>query len=135
MFTINKIIIGVAATLALTLGIQTYMMHRQSVKLGAATTQIASLSNKVVEANHTVAVQGSVAKITDETITSATKRINTNTEKGTAIKAVVDNITKRVVNENLPSTVANAAYINSMWDAYCTADKSDSACSSRQPVN
>jgi Flp pilus assembly protein TadB len=135
MSTLTKVILGVALALAVLLGFQSYLYKVQSQKLAQQNLQMKQLNDNIEVANKAAKTQAVVAQVTDEAVTSATTRIMKNTERGEAIKAVVDNVTKKVANEKLSSTVASAAYANSMWDAYCTADPSDSACSTRQSTN
>lgn len=131
MSLITKITLGVVAILILALSIESYIVHTQNIKIKESVAQMKELTNKVEVANKTVKTQAVVAEVTDEVVTNATKRITTNTKKGVAIKAVVDNVTKRVANEEISSVVADTAYNSSMWDAYCSATTGDSACSAR----
>jgi len=135
MSTTIKIAIGIILTLVISLGVESYIIHLQTSKIAKYNEQMRSLNDKIEQANESVKIQSVVSEVTDKVVTNATQRIMTNTQKGTAIKAIVDNVTKKVANENLSNTFANAMYANSMWDAYCTADPSDGACSSRQSVD
>lgn len=133
MSTMSKISIGVVLSLLALLALESYFYKVQNDNLAQANAQMKDLNSKIEEANKTVKTQAVVAEVTDEAVTNATKRILTNTERGVAIKAVVDNVTKKVANEKISNTFASAAYANSMWDAYCTAEPGDSTCTSRQP--
>lgn len=135
MSVIKYIGIGIVLALILALCGEGYVVHEQSEKLGAANAQLKDLNAKVGEANKNIATQAKVAAVTDQVVTDTTKRIEENTDKGKAIKAVVDNVTKKVANENLSSVVAAPIYADSMWSAYCTAKQSDAACTSRQSSN
>lgn len=135
MPTVTKVAWAVVVLLVLALAGQQYVVHRQNIKLGESAQQLKDLNQKVVEANEAAKTQMEVAKVTEQTVTAATKRINTTTERGVAIKTAVDNVTHRVANEQISNTVASAAYIDSMWDAYCEAEQDDSACASRQSAH
>jgi hypothetical protein len=132
---VKYIVCGVVLALIGALAVQTYVVHKQSVKLGEANLQLKTLNDYVAQANKSVKTQSVIADVTDEVVTNATKRITTNTSKGTAIKAVVDNVTKKVANEKISNSVASAAYISSMWDAYCEAEPGNGTCTTRQPIN
>jgi mannitol-specific phosphotransferase system IIBC component len=134
MSTLTKVAIGVVLALLLALGAESVMVHRQTTKLAEQAAQMKDLNQKIKDVNKSIKTQDNVAKVTDTVVTAATTRITTNTQKGLAIKAVVDNVTKKVANENLSVNVASVAYTNSMWDAYCTAKPDDSTCTSRQPT-
>lgn len=127
-----KIMLGVVLTLTVLLGIETYLFKAQSDKLAQVNQRMEQLNQNIAKANEAVETQTLIAETTDQVVTSATKRIMKNTERGEAIKAVVDNVTKKVANEKLSGTIADTAYVNSMWDAYCTAKPSDRSCTSRQ---
>ena len=135
MSTATKVAAGVCLALVLALGAESYIIHNQTSKLAAQTVQMQQLNEKIVQANKSVKIQDAVSKVTDAAVVATTTKITTNTQKGLSIKAQVDNVAKKVTNENLSITVANTVYVNSMWDAYCTANPSDSACSARQPTN
>lgn len=135
MSTVTKIALGAVGVLVLILAAQFIYIHHQTEKLTSLNLQIKQVNSQLEQANRGIKTQAVIADVTDEVVTTATKRITTNTQKGVAIKAVVDNVTKKVANEKLSNTVASAVYINSMWDAFCTASPSDSACSARQPIN
>lgn len=127
----TKLVTVIVGVLLLALAGETVYIQMQHAKMQETTDKLIQLNQRVEEANRAVKTQAVVSDVTDEVVTTATKRITTNTQKGAAIKAVVDNVTKRVANEEISNTVASAAYTNSMWDAYCTAEPSNSACSAR----
>lgn len=133
--TSNYVVGGIVLALLLVLAGQTYYVHYQSEKLGETKVQLKELNDGIKEANKSIQTQTVVAAATEAAVVQTTNRITSNTEKGTAIKAVVDNVTKRVANETISNTIANVAYVNSMWDAYCTANQGDSACTGRQSSN
>ena len=76
---------------------------------------------KIKQQNVEMVVQHKVDTIGDKISLDTIKVTTSNLEVKSHVLANVDTITEQVKDEKISSSAADAAYLDSMWTAYCTA--------------
>lgn len=125
MLETRGIIAGVFLALFLTVIGLVYWNHHQSVKSAQAKVELS-------EAKASISQLDTSLKINDEVVTRTVKAIKANSEQKQKTLQEVDNTTRQVEHEEITPADADAAYLNSMWSTYCTYNKGESDCASRQ---
>ena len=119
---------GLLATiLALSLFSCHEVKHNAVVK-----TQLKEATANVVAANKSLEIRSAISDKTEDIVTKAVVKTQELTIKVTNLRDAIDKTKKGVDNGSISNAVADAAYVNSMWDAYCEAKPSASRCTTRQ---
>lgn len=131
MSMLNKIGLGFMLALLAGLALETYLIQDLNRKYATEVANKKELNQKLKDATDSLKEQHRLANVTDKVILETAIKIDSNNDKGKAIKEVVDNIAMKVANEKLTVSDADNAYVDSMWSAYCAGNESASGCSSR----
>lgn len=86
----------------------------------------------MVAANKSLERRSIISDKTEDIVTSAVVKAQELTIKASNLRDKIDETKKGVGNGSISNTLADAAYIDSMWDAYCEAKPSSDRCTSRQ---
>lgn len=121
MSSLSKVGLGVLLSLLIVLAIESmYIKHQSKI--------VSKSKQQVLELSTSLDVQNKVSNITDGLVVKAIKANNISQQKKNDILSKVDETTKQVEDEKITSDVADAVYINSMHDAYCTAKPEADSC-------
>lgn len=131
----SKVLAGVVLVLLVALLASLLYGSGQHKKNLSYAETLAQTQEQLKQANDSLRKQQAVATITDTVVTSAVEKTKVATKKTQETVKKVDIITKQVANETISSADADAAYVDSMWEAYCEAKPASDKCTSRQPSN
>lgn len=128
MSAINGVIAGLFLALIVTVVGLIYWNHHETIK---------NVQTKVElnEAKTLINQLDTSLKVNDEVVSGVIEQTRVNTQKKQKILQDVDNTTKQVDNEEITPVSADAAYLNSMWSAYCTYNKDTNGCTTRQSTD
>lgn len=109
-----------------------YAKH-ESNKLDIANVQLSLTQEEIKSLKASLTKQVKISDTTEEIMTNAVVKTAEITERAVEINNKVDTTSKEVNNGKINSAVASAAYVDSMWSAYCEASPSSTAkqCTSR----
>jgi hypothetical protein len=129
LLTTKLYIVGglLATILALSLFSCHEVKHNAVVK-----TQLKEATANIVAANKSLEVRSAISDKTEDIVTKAVVKTQELTIKASNLRDKIDETNKGVGNGSISNAVADAAYVDSMWDAYCEAKPSASRCTSRQ---
>jgi len=96
-------------------------------------TQLKEATANVVLANKSLQTRSVMSDKTEDIVTKAVIKTQELTIKASNLRDKIDETNKGVGNGSISNAVADAAYVNSMWDAYCEAKPSSDRCTTRQP--
>ncbi len=131
----SKVLAGVVLVLIVALSVTLLYARREHAESLSYAQSLALTQDQLKQANESLRKQAVVADITEAVVTTAVEKTKATTKKTQETVKKVDTITKQVANETISSADADAAYVDSMWEAYCQAKPMADKCSSRQPVN
>lgn len=95
-------------------------------------SQLKEATANVVAANKSLAIRSNISDKTEEIVTKAVVKTQELTIKASNLRDKIDETKKGVDDGSISNAIADAAYVDSMWDAYCEAKPSASRCASRQ---
>lgn len=105
----------------------------QSAQLRANAIALEQANQAITDLKQSLKRQATISKETDKIVTKAVIKTAEVTKKAAALNTKVLKINKGVVDGKIDNSVADAAYLDSMWSAFCEADPSNSKCATRQP--
>lgn len=119
-------------TLALLGFLSLYTKHTTS-ELKQANIQLSLSKNEINDLKKSITVQSKLADATEEAVTTAVVKTAEITQKTSDINKKIDKTTKEVKDGKIDPKFAAAAYVDSMWIAYCEANKSSTSanCTSK----
>lgn len=97
--------------------------------------QLKEATANVVAANKSLQVRSDISDKTEEIVTKAVVKTQELTVKASNLRDKIDETKKGVDNGSISNALADAAYLDSMWNAYCEAKPSSSHCTSRQSTS
>jgi hypothetical protein len=122
--SIKGIIAGVFLMLILALTGMIYWNYHETIKHAGDKIELREAKTSINQLDTSL-------KVNDEVVTGTVKVIKADMQKRQEILQEVDDTTKRVDNEEITPANADAAYIDSMWSAYCTYHKGENDCTTR----
>lgn len=129
--TIKVLSVALAIAVLVALGTGVYG-YKQNVDLKAKTILLATAQQSIKDLNKSLEKQAIISKITDEVVNEAVSKTKEVTIKATELSNTVVRTNKGVVDGKINAAVADAIYIDSMWEAYCEANPSADKCTTRR---
>lgn len=123
---------GAGVLIIILLGLSLFSCHEYKSN-SVVKSQLKQATINVVAANKSLQVRSAMSDKTEDIVTEAVVKTQALTVKASALRAKIDDTKMRVDNGTISNTIADAEYVNSMWDAYCQAKPSSDRCTSRQP--
>ena len=96
--------------------------------------QFKEATANVVAANKSLAVRSVISDKTQDIVTKAVIKTQELTIKASNLRDKIDETKKGVDNGSISNAIADAAYVDSMWDAYCEAKPASPHCTTRQSI-
>lgn len=127
-----KILSGLLFVCLLSMAVMAIHSSNQASELKATSDLLVTANNSIAELNRSLSKQKDVSKVTDQVVANAIAKTTEVTTKAKELSSRVVKINRGVVDGKINDTVADAAYIDSMWAAYCEAKPSDNQCSTRR---
>lgn len=122
---------AVGAVIVIAISLLLFSLH-QVRQNAIVKTQLKQATTDVISANKSLKVRSDISDKTEDIVTDAVIRTQELTIKASKLRDKIDETKKGVDNGSIDTALADAAYIDSMWDAYCQAKPSSARCTSRQ---
>lgn len=126
----NKLYIG-GTVLIVILGLSLFSCHEIKSNV-VVKSQLKEATANVVAANKGLQVRSDISDKTEDIVTQAVIKTQELTVKASKLRDKIDETKKGVDNGSISNALADAAYVDSMWDAYCEAKPRSDRCTSRQ---
>lgn len=97
-------------------------------------SQLKEATSNVVAANKSLQVRSTISDKTEDIVTQAVVKTQELTIKASNLRDKIDETKKGVDNGSISNAIADAAYVDSMWDAYCEAKPASPHCTTRQSI-
>ena len=117
--------------LVVILGLSLFSCHEVKTNT-VVKSQLKEATTNIVAANKSLQVRSDIADKTEDIVTQAVVKTQELTVKASNLRDKIDETKKGVDNGSISNALADAVYVNSMWDAYCEAKPTSDRCTSRQ---
>lgn len=122
---------GAGALLLLIVVLSLFSCHEMKKNV-VVKSQLKEATTNVIAANKSLQVRSDISDKTEEIVTKAVVKTQELTIKASNLRDKIDETSKGVDNGSISNTLADTAYIDSMWDAYCEAKPSNPRCATRR---
>jgi hypothetical protein len=121
----------VGAVLLVTITLSLFSCHEFKRNV-VVKDQLKEATANVIAANKSLELRSDISDKTEDIVTHAVVKTQELTIKASNLRDKIDETKKGVDNGSISNALADAAYIDSMWDAYCEAKPTNPRCTTRQ---
>lgn len=105
----------------------------QTSRLDKVSVQLSLTKEEIVGLKQSLAKQTKISDVTEDIVTNAVVKTAEIVQVTKSINGKVDKTAEEVKDGKINNSIATAAYVDSMWDAYCEASPYSTAkrCTTR----
>lgn len=114
-----------------------YYAKIEKTKFEKVDTQLTQAKEDLSSLKSALDKQIKISDVTEEVVTNAVVKTAEITQASVKISKKVDKTNQEAKDGKINYNIASAAYVDSMWDAYCTATptSTSSKCTSRRTTS
>ena len=127
----NRLLLGIIACLLILIGVGGFFLKHEISSNAVNKQQVEQLSRSVNNYQIVLDMQNDLQKSINLQVTYTIEAKNASNQRLKIINQKVDETSAKLKEGKITSSAADAAYLNSMWSAYCEANPSDSECNGK----